>query len=858
MKNKLISLIAIFALLIASTGLTPIYADQSEPNGVLYSDIAGDPAEGAVNTLSALGVINGYEDGTFKPADPVTRAEMTVLITKMLSGAPYATATNTDFQDCVNVGWAIPYIEYCAQLGIVKGYDSYTFGPTDNITYEQAVTMIIRALGYTDDCNEMIGTYPSAQVQKAIELGILTNISNTSEYATRGDIAIMLYNALDLPFVYIDHNGTTQYRSGAERFTLNGNTIYGISVLSSLNKDGAYEYKILSASDLDIAEPDLSNYLGTLGKVYTDKEDNILAFGDIQTVVITGYFNDKYDKFTTADTTYSINDNSFKGLEQSADSRLIDTPAIPLYLNGAYEGDILTLADAAQYNRPISLSVKINGSTITSLVAVLIWDETRTEQITESDIANIDKNAKLFGKSLQRDDYYDIDIRTFNLIGIDSLAELEEDNMVTIYADTNDYIRRIEVGTDTISGRLDSFTEGNAAKDTNYGKPAQLTINGATYSTSTIAIPDYQTDQISEWLIDSDDLSVGDDITVYFDCYGAIIKATAEEYAVSSYSMVLDYDLKYSETGIVENSSALNGDNSVVSIMSPNGTATNYYFKNGAEIVNDNGELVPLIVGDIITFNVNSSNRIRKITVHTSNSDAFGDISKKGYYNGTAIADNAAIFIIDKFSERAEGDTYPPTYIDDNDVSITTLDRILNSDNVYAFSYYVKNNKIIAMSIDGDIVSNATYGFITSWTRVSADANNNYDYRITTLTPDGEETYYFDGDPIDLSKSFYQFKFNAAGAITDLIPPSSDLFEGAILLEYVPGEDGLVIKNDTLDGVTIDKDAHYYQWSEANNCYELAEKADLIGSTNTIILIDIEIDNEDPDGVADIVIEEVN
>ncbi len=106
--------------------------------------------------------------------------------------------------------WAIPYVEYASNLNIVNGVGNSKFNPNGLVTYEQAATMIVRALGYTDQCKEMNGTWPAIYIQKAMALESSDDVVNGgANGANRGDVAIMLFNALDLAEVYADGDGAT-------------------------------------------------------------------------------------------------------------------------------------------------------------------------------------------------------------------------------------------------------------------------------------------------------------------------------------------------------------------------------------------------------------------------------------------------------------------------------------------------------------------------------------------------------------------------------------------------------------------------------------------------------------------------
>ena len=218
--KKVLSIVLSLVLVIC---MMPVMAFAGT-NDAAYNDIAGEKCEGAVNVLDALGVVDGYENGTYKPEKVVTRAEMAKLIITALGMDSYATATKSSYSDMALAQWAIPYVEYATNLGIIEGVGGGRFSPGNPVTYEQAVTMIVRALGYTTDCNEMNGTWPAVYVQKATALGIFKNVEG-NQYGTganRGDIAIMLYNALDIPQVYADKDGATLNKRGEAYTAANG------------------------------------------------------------------------------------------------------------------------------------------------------------------------------------------------------------------------------------------------------------------------------------------------------------------------------------------------------------------------------------------------------------------------------------------------------------------------------------------------------------------------------------------------------------------------------------------------------------------------------------------------------------
>lgn len=175
-----------------------------------YSDIeAGADCEEAVTVLSALGVLSGYEDGTFKPEATITRAEFASVVIRMLGYGDIAGGGVVIYTDVPADHWANGVIALASQQGIISGYGNGAFGPNDPVTVEQATAMVVRALGYTPmaDAN---GGYPGGFQVVAAQRGILANCSyaSTTAPATRGTVAQMVYNSLTVPMMEQNAYGT--------------------------------------------------------------------------------------------------------------------------------------------------------------------------------------------------------------------------------------------------------------------------------------------------------------------------------------------------------------------------------------------------------------------------------------------------------------------------------------------------------------------------------------------------------------------------------------------------------------------------------------------------------------------------
>ena len=119
--------------------------------GAAFTDQADIKVENeVVDTLIELGVINGYTDGSFKPNDTVTRAEMAKMIYVLRTGNSDASAYNNDktsFTD-VNGHWAAGFIKYCQSVGIIAGQSATKFAPDQTVTAQEAAKMLLVTLGY--------------------------------------------------------------------------------------------------------------------------------------------------------------------------------------------------------------------------------------------------------------------------------------------------------------------------------------------------------------------------------------------------------------------------------------------------------------------------------------------------------------------------------------------------------------------------------------------------------------------------------------------------------------------------------------------------------------------------------------
>ncbi|WP_243114421.1 S-layer homology domain-containing protein [Agathobaculum sp. Marseille-P7918] len=160
-----------------------------------------------VDTLVALGVINGYTDGSFQPDATVTRAEMAKMIYVIRTGRSDASAYNNDATTFTDITdhWARGYIKYCQSLGIIAGKSATSFDPDATVTTQEAAKMLLVTLGYNADNAGLVGTGWGAKTTAlADENGLLEDVNcGTTQGMPRQYAAQLMYNAIFAPTVVL-------------------------------------------------------------------------------------------------------------------------------------------------------------------------------------------------------------------------------------------------------------------------------------------------------------------------------------------------------------------------------------------------------------------------------------------------------------------------------------------------------------------------------------------------------------------------------------------------------------------------------------------------------------------------------
>ncbi len=278
--KKLLSLLLVLAMTLSLAVPMVSAADFTDvDNTHQYFD--------AIQSLVARGIISGMGDGTFAPEANIKRSEFAKMVVLSIGIANAGDSVESSgFPDVANDHWAAGFIKTAFGQGIINGFPDGTFRPDENVTYEQAVTMVIRAKSPILKAEaEKIG-YPDGYLQLANKYRFLKGITDgiNKQPAKRGTIAKLMDNMLKVELTSDDMGGIPQIEpERSEEVKGQVMAVRGTSLIAgdtdSLN---TYQIKLLEA-DGDVAVYDAKNtsvkdslrsYLGKQVTVYYDEDDS--------------------------------------------------------------------------------------------------------------------------------------------------------------------------------------------------------------------------------------------------------------------------------------------------------------------------------------------------------------------------------------------------------------------------------------------------------------------------------------------------------------------------------------------------------------------------------------------------------
>ena len=264
-------------------------------------DFADDDAityEEAVAVLSEIGVVDGYTDGTFKPATALNRGQAAKILCNLILGPTTAADLRADtapFKDVAIDHQFAGYIAFCVEEGIISGYADGTFKPTAPLTSYAFMKMLLGALGYDAETEGYVGANWSINVAKrALAIGLTDDLKgdfNGVDTVVREEAALYAFNTLKATMV--EYDAKTTIVVGDAQIGLSGNiddvqwgtaTKYDGNIDATKNGDGFVQFGEKYFPDLE--REVVAGTYGRPANKWTNDNDAIGTFTSIEPAYI--------------------------------------------------------------------------------------------------------------------------------------------------------------------------------------------------------------------------------------------------------------------------------------------------------------------------------------------------------------------------------------------------------------------------------------------------------------------------------------------------------------------------------------------------------------------------------------------
>jgi hypothetical protein len=719
--KKILSLVLVLSLVLGTFSFA--FAD-----GHLPEDIIGEDSEEAVATLMALGVVDGYEDGTYKPEKTVTRAEMAKLLVEALGYGELAEGATATFSDAQG-HWAESYVGFAASMDLVLGYPDGTFKPDAVMSMDEAMTMVIRALGYTDEV--LKGTWPTNYKVKALDLELTDGLSSLSGPGLRGNVAILLFNALDARLVEVikDANGLYSYDYIEIDSTTDKKLIDQIGDKVDNEK---IDYVDVFGEDALPTAINLEEYLFHTIDYYENADGEVAYVANVDTDELKG-------TVTTAGAMIYVTDADYDVYEvDNADNA-------PLFYNGeeATSTTTDTLTDAA-------VTVVYDGDDVETVTPEGIiawqydlWQATNTYSVRrplQLDRGTLASASYKLPAMLDADDDAVLDEAELTIEGdVETLEDIEEDDLVYYYAsdtetiDSNAHPKKVKllVVRDTFEGKYTKKVDSDT-----------WVFGGETF--------DKSSDAVTNW---TDSPTFGDDFKLVLDKDGDVYDIIAVSEAASDTKYGLFVDTKDGTLDEVANEYSVDAEPQVWLItdggdlvkydVDTSGLDLSNLATEGTTTASIDGLTLTATTAEAIEVSTVSGINLGTLVSFTLDSDGFVDSITKAAIDGTGnyeydsdsneydgsffLTDNTVIF--DK-----TGSSWTDWTVDDEGLLGTTGTA------TYVLDEY-NLDVVVVTATNGVSSAEDTYAIITDYAQVY-DADQDAEVQEVTAFVNGVEVTY--------------------------------------------------------------------------------------------------------------------
>ncbi len=483
--------------------------------------------------LSGLKVLQGFDDGNYHLEERLTRAQFAALTLRLLGIYDTAVCSDEDFVDVHSEHWAAGYISLARGLRLMEGYADGNFYPDKNVTRDEAVKILVCALGYYVQAEK--AGFPSGYLAVAAKVGLLDGVIAQSEtQLTRGLAIRMLYNSLKVPVM------ESVYGSDDDKYMTRGSTLMQLA-LSRLNMyylrgklEGAEETAlsgeklyagkaIVNGVTYNCVMKDILKYIGMPVMFFVTDDNTSLE--------ITGIMpeKNKFDEVTvSAEDILSIDGVNLT--VEPADGKKESyslSPDLSIVYN-SFHANSLDLSALRPANGTIRLiDANLDGTYETAIVCS---EKAFTIKSIEPDYRLVYfKDRLLMGKGFVRlddenkDMHYQILNEKGDLVNLDSL---EEGMDISVAASTDFSRVRVQIlSNNTLTGMLSAIGSDN-----------EIEIDGVAYCLAE--------DAVGMYAIEKSNLKPGTRKVWHLDKDGKVFAADNESDDTGTYAYVLNVERK--------------------------------------------------------------------------------------------------------------------------------------------------------------------------------------------------------------------------------------------------------------------------------------------------------------------------
>jgi len=525
--TKILSLLLTLAMML--TMVVPMTVSAA------FSDVpASHQYYDAITNLSAEGILNGFEDGSFKPGEPVTRAQFTKIICYALSvgDLTYSEEERSIFTDLAPEHWAANNIVTAYKQGIINGMGDGTFAPEAGVQYEQAVKMVVCALGYSPARAESLGGYPGGYMSLANQAKLLKGITDAKMYEVmnRGAVAQLIDNMLDADQIQDGQPSGSLREEVSTSKKIDGQLVagYGVALYNDPELNACRKNEILLSLGstnvpYDISEIknfDIYEYLGRSVTIYYEEESGVTV--DVASSIALQPRKNETVKIDL-DMIYDYDSSSIEYYtnEERTETEIVNyqSTANVLWNGQPTTDDVQTLLTSHGAKAGFITLVSSETNQSADVVFLKTYDTMVVQSVDT-------KNYKVFGKNILTSGIVlDVTDRTkkvtIKMNGNDyALSSIRENHVLSISKSADEKVIEVLVSTKSVSGTIDFMTSTPETQ-------VKLNTGNATYTVS----PDVYSGGAAP-------MTTGMFVYLYIDAFGKVARYVPAAEATYNYGYI--------------------------------------------------------------------------------------------------------------------------------------------------------------------------------------------------------------------------------------------------------------------------------------------------------------------------------